>query len=66
MAQHNGHILKVLWAKSANQYQVLADELSRKRWLKDAGYTTSRRLREYEPDELKVSLKSDSFKSGIL
>ena len=24
MAQHNGHILKVLWAKCADQYQVLS------------------------------------------
>jgi len=24
MAQHNGHILKVLWVKFANQYQVLS------------------------------------------
>ena len=45
---------------------IAADESSRKRWLRDVGYTTSRRLHENEPDELKVSLKPGSFKSGIL
>ncbi len=43
-----------------------SDPLIGKRWLNDVGYTTSSRLHEHELDELKVSLKSDSLKSGIL
>jgi len=35
-------------------------------WLSDIGYTTGRKLHEHEPDGLKVSLESDSCKSGIL
>ena len=45
---------------------IADDALSIKHWLRDVGYTTSRRLHEHEPDELKVSLKSELSKSGIL